>query len=235
MIRTSSKFFIFGHRGACGYEPENSMSSFKRALEIGVDGIELDVHVCATGELVVIHDQTVDRTTNGHGNVADMSLNSLRQLLVGGKDVIPCLDEVIDFVDRKVPIIIELKGVGAAKPVANLLKNYLAKGWSKKDFFVASFNLFELVIFKQDCPVIRIGGLFEKSEQIKDSVDSLAKKAQVDFVGLDVGMVSKDMIYKLHKEGFLVFAWTVNDMQSSDKMRSWGANGVFSDYPDRVG
>lgn len=234
MIHGFSKFFIFGHRGACGYEPENSISSFKRALEMGVDGIELDVHVCATGELVVIHDDTVDRTTNGHGNVADMSFSSLRKLLVEGKTRIPSLDEVIDFVNRKVPLIIELKSIGVAEPLAKLLNSYLATGWSQDDFVVSSFYLSELAVFKHLCPKIQIGGLFEGAEHTQDDISILAKKAQVSFVGLDVFMVSKEMVEKLRNDGFLVFAWTVNDKTTADRMRKLGLDGIFSNYPDKV-
>ena len=110
-------FLIIGHRGACGYEPENTLVSFARAVNMGVDMIELDVYACKTGELVVHHDDTVDRMTNGHGNVIDMSFAELRSLKVAGIEQIPTLSEVIDLIDHKVPIDIELKGPGTAKPI----------------------------------------------------------------------------------------------------------------------
>ncbi len=127
---------IIGHRGACGYEPENTISSFKKALELGVDAIELDVYVLGRGELVVIHDDKVDRTTNGKGYVLDYSFEELRKLDAGNGQTIPTLEEVLDLVNMKTSVNIELKGTGTAKAVASTIYNYLAKGWSEEQLMV---------------------------------------------------------------------------------------------------
>src|SRR5690242_11883524 len=93
---------IIGHRGASGYEPENTLASFKEALALGVDMIELDVYVIKTGELVVMHDSTVNRTTNGTGRVEALSLKELRQLDAGAGEKVPLLSEVLDLVNKAV-------------------------------------------------------------------------------------------------------------------------------------
>ena len=93
-----------GHRGAMGYAPENTLKSFKKALELNVDAIELDVYICKSGELVVIHDDKVNRTTNGKGYVAEKTFKELRALDAGEKEKIPELKEVFDLVNKKVNI-----------------------------------------------------------------------------------------------------------------------------------
>lgn len=226
-------FLIFGHRGACGYEPENTLSSFQKALELGVDGVELDVYVCKTGELVLMHDEEVDRTTNGHGKVVDMTFKQLQKLVVDGKERIPTLSEVIDLIDRQVPINIEIKGPRTAQPVADLLATYFDKGWESKDFVISSFDHPQLVEFKKFCPNVKIGALFLWWNMPKDEI-KVAQELGADFIGLDAKAVSYDIVNRLHDAGFLVFVWTVNDKQTADKMRAMKVNGIFSNYPDRV-
>ncbi len=114
-----------GHRGAMGYAPENTLGSFAKALELGVDGIELDVHVCKSGEVVVIHDERVDRTTNGKGQVKEMTLKELKELDAGKGERIPTLEEVLDFVDRRAFIDIELKAEGIGNSVADIVRKYI--------------------------------------------------------------------------------------------------------------
>jgi len=103
---------IIGHRGASGYAPENTLESFDLAIRQGVSVIELDVHRCASGELVVIHDETLDRTTNGKGSVAKMTLNELKELDAGNGNSVPALEDVFETVARRVKINIEIRYAG---------------------------------------------------------------------------------------------------------------------------
>jgi len=103
-------FLKIGHRGAMGYEPENTLRSFKKALDLKVDMIELDVYVCKSDELIVIHDDKVDRTTNGQGYVVNKTFEELRTLDAGKNEKIPTLSEVLNLVNRKAKLNIELKG-----------------------------------------------------------------------------------------------------------------------------
>ena len=116
----SMPFVCIGHRGASGYEPENTLSSFERAIAMGCRWIELDVYQ-VEGELIVIHDSTLDRTTNGQGRVASQTLAYLRSLDAGNGQQIPTLTEVISAVDHRAGINIELKGKHTAAPVVALL------------------------------------------------------------------------------------------------------------------
>lgn len=151
-ITAHNNFLISGHRGACGYKPENTLSSFKTALDMNVDMIELDVYVCKTGELVVIHDDQVDRTTNGHGNVLDMTFDQLRNLVVEGIEQIPTLQEVIELLNGKVILNIELKGPDTAQSIAKLLQQYLKKGGSLPTLLFLHLILIKSKHFKNCLP-----------------------------------------------------------------------------------
>ncbi|MEM2375782.1 MAG: glycerophosphodiester phosphodiesterase family protein, partial [Candidatus Bathyarchaeia archaeon] len=111
-----------GHRGAKAYEPENTLRSFMKALELGVNAIEFDVRRTRDGELVVIHDAEVDRTTDGKGLVSELTLREIKALSTEKGERIPTLEEALDFLDRKVKILIELKEVGIEEKVLEAVK-----------------------------------------------------------------------------------------------------------------
>jgi len=128
------KHFIIGHRG-CVYEPENTLLSIKKAIELGVDGVEIDVRRCRSGErsgeIVVIHDEKVDRTTNGKGYVKDFSLKYLKKLDAGKGEKIPTLEESINFVkkinnknNKQIKLIIETKEKGLESDVVKLIEKH---------------------------------------------------------------------------------------------------------------
>ena len=132
---------IVGHRGASGYEPENTLCSFERAIDMGVGMIELDVYCCKTGQVVVIHDDTIERTTNGTGEVAQLSWDTLRQYNAGKGEHIPLLSQVFDLVNKRVVINIEIKDPHAVRAVADLIEQYVQhKQWSHDNFLVSSFD-----------------------------------------------------------------------------------------------
>src|SRR3989344_9380836 len=124
-----------GHRGACGYAPENTLKSFQRAIDLGVDAIELDVQLCKSGELIVMHDNTVDRTTDGSGFIKKLKLKDLKKLDAGEGERIPTLEEVLNLVDRRVKVNIELKGPKTAKPALKLIDEYIKKKGGNLDVF----------------------------------------------------------------------------------------------------
>ena len=111
---------VIGHRGAAGKEPENTMRSFLTAVKDGCDFVELDVHLTSDGHIVVIHDDTVDRTTDGRGRVSDMDIDSLRSLDAGMGERIPLLKEVLGALGGRCSLNIELKGTGTAGPVSRM-------------------------------------------------------------------------------------------------------------------
>lgn len=230
---THRDMLIIGHRGAGGYEVENSLASFQRALDLGVAMVELDTYACATGELVVIHDEDVSITTNGHGDITQMSFHDLRKLKIKGDGQIPTLQEVIELINQRAVMNIELKQPNTAQALADIIKKYLQKGWLPENFVISSFNLKEVGNFKKIFPNIKAGILFEL-EDMPSNMVKIAKQYHADAVGLNFKVITKKLIEKLHDAGILVFAWTVNDKKTADKMRECKVDGVVSDYPDKI-
>ena len=193
--------------------------------------IELDVHRCASGELVVMHDTTVDRSTDGVGPVACYTLHNLKKLDAGLGEKVPTLAEVFDFVQRRVIINVELKGIGTAALTAALIHKYVAShGWSYDDFLVSSFNINELTEFAQLVPQVPRGLLCSVFLPWKTCND-----LKVSVVGIHVWLVTQDVIDEAHKRGIALFVFTVNNKNKVLQLKEMHVDGIFSDYPDAVG
>jgi glycerophosphoryl diester phosphodiesterase len=226
------KLMCIGHRGAAGHAPENTISSFKKALELGADMIELDVHVCKTGEVMVIHDEKVNRTTNGKGFVAKKTLGELKELRIKKTEKIPTLVEVLDLIDGKCQVNIELKGKGTAKPTNRIIKKYVAKkNWSYQDFLISSFDYSRLIKIKELDPKLRISVLIKKSRK---RIIELAERLNAYSINLSVKSLKKSLIEEAHKKRFKIFAYTVNKPKDIMKMKELGIDGIISDFPDRL-
>ncbi|MCI4442214.1 MAG: hypothetical protein JHC39_01805 [Lentimicrobium sp.] len=221
-----------GHRGASGYEPENTLISFEKAIDLNADGIELDVHLSSDGELVVIHDETIDRTTNGKGAVGGFTLKELKKFLSGKNQEIPTLIEVFDLVHRRCFINIELKGIGTAKPVNDLINHYISdKKWEINDFLISSFDWKMLEDFHLLDPKIRIGVLTEESIE---AALAFAKKIKAFSINPDYVLLSKENVALMQENGFEVFPWTVNSEDAIQKIKSFNVNGIISNFPDKI-
>lgn len=222
-----------GHRGACGHEPENTLRSVRRALELGAAAIEVDVRF-VENELLVIHDATLERTTNGRGRVSQKSLAELRALDAGKGERIPTLREVLDAVDRRAWVNIELKGRGTAEPVARLLGEYVREhGWRPEDFLVSSFRRRELREFQRTAEGggIPIGVLFVRSAR---RFASTAAHFHASAIHPPLRRTTRRLVERAHALGLKVFVYTVNAPADIEKMRALGVDGVFTDFPERV-
>ncbi len=194
--------------------------------------IELDVYVCASGELVVIHDDKVNRTTNGKGRVIKKTFKQLRQLNVGRGQKIPSLRQILDFIDRRAQVNIELKGRGTAKPVAVMIKEYVAsRGWFYDDFLVSSFNHRELEKFKNYLPQVRLGVLISRQ---KKTLAYFKKRFQPLAINLPLKLAKTGLIKTAHQLGLKVLVWTVDDPLEIKKLKALGVDGIFSNFPDRL-
>lgn len=228
---TTQQLFCFGHRGASGHEPENTVRSVRKALELGAGGIEVDGYF-ADGRLVVIHDDTLSRTTNGHGPVMKKTFAYLRSLDAGLGERIPTLAEIFDAVNRRAVINVELKGAQTAAPVAALIAEYVNRlSWRYEDFLVSSFDHARIRQVKQLCPQIRIGALISKTPR------GLAKSAEALgawSLHASKRCVTSGLVADAHRRGLKVFVFTVNEPKDIARMRTLGVDGVFSDFPERV-
>lgn len=222
---------IFGHRGARGLKSENTLPSFTEGLK-HTKAIELDVYACKTGELVIIHDDTVDRTTNGHGYVIEMTFDQLRQLDAGAGAQIPTLQEVLDLATNVSLVNIELKGPGTAIPVAELIRHYVeTRQWTYENFIVSSFNHVELAAFKKICSEVRIAalicGILLDLAQCATILNAYALNPSLEFI-------SQDLVDDAHNRGLKVFVYTVNTQADLNRLKALGVDGIFTDFPDRI-
>jgi glycerophosphoryl diester phosphodiesterase len=222
-----SKPICIGHRGARGYRPENTLSSFEHAIVLGCPWVELDVYAVGS-ELIVIHDKTVDRTTNGSGLISEMTFEELRSLDAGDGQQIPTLDEVVALIDGRCSINVELKGADTAGPVNSALERYCGDGWAADQFLVSSFNHRELA--KSD-RTYRRGALFHKltDDWLDQALDLNAWSANFDYRDVD-----SELVNMAQKAGLKALVYTVNEPQDIRRMFDAGVDGIFSDYPDRV-
>lgn len=221
-----------GHRGAKGYMSENTLPSIQKALNLNVDGIEIDVHLCKSGELVVFHDFTLDRMTNGTGEIEKQTLSQLQNLLVDDKYKIPTLTEVLDLINAKCLLNIELKGEKTALPTVKLLHQYFDKGtWTYNDILISSFQRKELEVVYNLDKKMPLGALTKAS--VNESI-RFAKKIHAVAIHPNFALLSKDIVKEAQKESFKVNAWTVNDYESIQRIKSYGVDAIISDFPDRI-
>ena len=221
------------HRGASAYTPENTIIAFQKALEMKADALGIDVHVCKSGEVVVIHDNTLERVTNGKGRVCNKTLAELKQLVVDGSAKIATLEETINFVGRRMKLDIELKERGCAEPTYKVINNAIEKyGWVYDDFFISSFIRSELEAMKSLDSKIQLSVLFNWFSQC--GAFRFGRKIGAYSINPSIGLTNKKLVERAHKEGLKVFVWTANEKEDIARMKSIGVDGVFSDYPDRL-
>ena len=218
---------VIGHRGAKGYEPENTLLSFEKAIQLGCDYVELDVHL-ADEELFVIHDSSVDRTTNGSGKISELTREQIKSLDAGNGQTIPTLTEVLELIDSRCGVNIELKGPGTAEPVCDLLTSLSNRSLLSFPVVISSFDYKELDAASKK---FRRGILFDK---LPDDWIELARDYSAWSVNLSFKEVSLDITKTAHSHGFQVLAYTVNDPSDITNLTLLGVDGIFSDFPDRI-
>ncbi len=220
-----------GHRGAMGHETENTMASVKKALELHVDRIEIDVFLIKSGELVVFHDEILDSLTNTSGRIEDFTFEELQKVIVKGNHRIPTLNEIIETIDKKVSLNIELKGKNTAQPTFELLEKYYQKGWNKEDFLISSFLWTELETFRKLDPEIPIAVLTE--ENPLKSIPT-AKKLNAVAINPWWETLTKENVEAIHKEGFHIYTYTVNEPKDLKWVTELGVDGIFCNFPERL-
>ncbi len=223
-------FLKIGHRGAAGYEPENTLRSFRKAIELGVDMVELDVRRTKDGKFVVIHDDTVDRTTQGSGAVAEMTLAEIMELDAGRGEKIPTLDEVLNLVGGKAGMDIEVKDPGTGQAIGQFLTDRLACDAKSDDFIISSFLPRELVVEYYPRNVRR---LLLVKECSADSIRA-AVTLGVWGIGPKAELVDKDFVKAAHDAGLKVLPWTADEPILIHQLKALGVDGIFSNFPDRL-
>jgi glycerophosphoryl diester phosphodiesterase len=211
-----------GHRGAKGYEAENTLASFRKALELNVDMIELDIHISKDNIPIVIHDKTIDRTTNGTGLVSDFTAKELQE------NGVPTLEDVFQLVNNQCEINIEIKEFEAVKGVLDLIDSNI---FSKDKILISSFdwNALQEVRFHDD--EIQIGVLTETDLEL---AIAFAKFIQAYSIHPYYHLLTPENCQKMKNNHFKVFTWTVNEPEDIIFVKSLNVDGIITDFPDRI-
>lgn len=228
----SNKIVVCGHRGAMGHETENTLASIKKGMELKADMLEIDIFKIKTGELVVFHDDDLDRITNAKGKIEEYTFEELRKVLVAGKHQIPTLQEVIETIDKKAVLNIELKGTNTATDTYRIIEEYKKKGWKNKDFFISSFRIGELQKMRSLSSEVAIGLL-----TYKDPIETVIKtgkelKAQV--INPYFKTLTAENVAIMKANNFKIYPWTVNEPADIKNLQQLKVSGIITDYPERI-
>ncbi|MBT8235587.1 MAG: glycerophosphodiester phosphodiesterase [Bacteroidia bacterium] len=226
-----NKPLIIGHRGAMGHETENSMASIQKALDLGVDMIEIDVFNIASGETVVFHDERVERLTNGGGRIEEYNMYDMRQLILEGNHRIPILQDVLKLINNEVRLNIELKGKNTSDRV-NFITNYYIenRGWEANNFLISSFHWDELRSMRAINPDMAIAVLTD-GDPLK-AID-IAKELNAEAINPSYTNLTAENVKAIHNAGFKVYTYTVNEPEDIARMTDYGVDGIFTNYPER--
>jgi len=237
-----------GHRGAKAYAPENTISSFKKALELGVDMIEFDVQITKDECPVVIHDRNLKRLSQKFGRVRKLTLAEVKKFVIKGEETVPTLGEVLEVVDNQVGLDIELKVRGSAKIVIQTLRDY------KIDFsnvMISSNYAGEIRIAERLEPEITTALVFRSGSVFsfwlildflailflpltKYYITWLVKNSHADYLNINYRLLNKKKVALFKKHGIKICAWTVDSLKKIDYLESLGIDGIITNYPDRL-
>jgi glycerophosphoryl diester phosphodiesterase len=215
---------IMGHRGAAADEPENTLRSFKGALAVGVAAVELDVQLTKDGRLAVIHDATLDRTTNGKGRVKDFTLAELQRLDAGRGEPIPSLDEVFDLVQGKAHLVVELKHPETAGPLLRFFQDRRAFAATT----IISFWHPAVKALKEAEPRLTTGVLMVGCPA---DPAGLARAAAADALVLQYAYVTRELVAVAHSHNLFVYVWNIDDTDTLKPYLAMNLDGIGSNRP----
>lgn len=232
------------HRGATAYAPENTIAAFDLAVDMKADYIEIDVQRSKDGELVLIHDTTVDRTTDGTGKVGELTFEQLRSLDAGSwkgeqyeGEPIPTFEEILDRYRGKVGILIELKAPelypGIEKQVAEALKERNLDKPQNEKIMIQSFNFESMKTTNELLPLVPIGVL--TSNRAHTTPEALQEfSTYADWFNPSYGIVTEELVNQVHSLGMKIGSWTVRSQEAADFLFELKVDAIITDYPDYV-
>jgi glycerophosphoryl diester phosphodiesterase len=240
---------VVAHRGASGYAPENTMAAIKKAITMGVDMIEIDVQLSKDNEVVLMHDLTVDRTTNGKGKVRDLYLEEIKKLDAGkwfssefSGEKVPTLEEVIQAINGQCKLLIEVKRVKSKKleienKIVQLINKYNAYNWCIVQSFetqvIKNIQALDKSIECHKLVTMNISVLpLHIDSRIKTG--TIYKYKNVQSINPYFKMLNKRKVKKIHSYGQKVITWTVNEPEDMKRMIEMGVDGIITNYPDRL-
>ena len=222
------------HRGASGRFPENTLCAFTAAIAAGAQMCELDVQLTSDGAVVVIHDETVDRTTDGRGAVRAMSLAELRRLDAGirfGREFtgerIPTLEEVMALTDGRCGLNIEIKSAGVERRVCELI----AQPRTLATTMISSFDWDALAVVRHLQPRLRVGLL---ASQWPARLVGAAFDLKADSINPRADIVTEDLCIAAHERNLSVYTWTVDEPGEMRRLIAFGVDGIMTNFPERL-
>jgi len=231
---SNKDMIVVGHRGAMGHALENTIESVKKAIQLNVDGIEIDVFKSKTGELVVYHDPFLSRLSNSNAFIEQISLDSIKKVELKGGLSIPTLKEVIDIIPEKIFLNIELKGSNTALKTSKVIIEYLKEfNFPPTKFIISSFRWDELKKFRdlnKDIPIaILVDSLYKIDNAIK-----LAKEINAIALNPNNEFITKKIVNKIQSNNIKVFPYTINSPKNIKRMKLMGVDAIITDYPERI-
>lgn len=223
-----------GHRGSKGYVAENTLESINHAILLGVDGIEIDVFKCLSGELVLSHENNLKRLTGKSGQLEKLTLGELKKFLVVGKYKIPTLTDVLKTIETPLFVNIELKGLNTAQATSKIITN-LSKStsWRLENFIISSFNWNELEQFRSIDKNTPVGVLLSNSMSINEAIE-FGKKINAQAIHPNFKLLNEKTVKKIKNNGFKIYTWTVNSKDDINYMKKFKVDGIISDFPDKI-
>ena len=233
---------VVAHRGFSGAAPENTLAAFRKAIEAGSDMIELDVHLSEDGKIVVIHDETLERTTNGQGRVVDHPLKELKNLDAGSwfnpqfaGEKVPTLQEVLGLAQGKVPVNIEIKNPTHGKYSITELSEKALQEVKRAEMvnqvIFSSFNPVSLEWVQKKEPRARVAFLYHRPW---NSLTELTGGREFRVLNLRNIHLTREKVEKIRKEGVKLNVYTVNSEEELEQFVRWGVDGIITNYPDRL-
>ncbi len=229
---------VLAHRGDCKHAPENTLAAFRQAAKMGVDGIEFDVKLTADGKVIVLHDQTLDRTTNGHGDVSSFTLAALQELNASVRfpelvppEKIPTLDEVFEFAGDRLYMNVELKNYSTPfdRLVPAVVEHVKRHGLEKRVFF-SSFNPFSLRIAHRLLPSVPCG-LLTLPRAAGFLGRTFGWRGQLEALNPHLASLTPYLVDQVHAGGKRVYVWTVNAEADILHVIDLGVDGIITDDP----
>lgn len=231
---------VIGHRGACGSAPENTLASFEKAKQLGIEWVELDVQLTQDKTVVVLHDHTLERTTNGQGRIDEQVYARIKEYDAGSHFSesfahvwIPTLEEVMFFLaQQQMHVNIELKLEPDASPKALVQKTLaVSKQFPSVHTLFSSFHHKALKQLRQQASDVAIGVLYET---LTNDWHELAQALEAKTIHLQASALTRAIVQDIHDRGYQALAYTVNDRLEADRLFKMGVDSIFSDYPDKV-
>jgi len=231
---------VFGHRGASSYAPMNTLPAFELAADQGADGIELDVWLPADGDqLVILHDVTVDHTTNGSGSILTKTFKECKELDASYRFPqyrgvqIPTLDEVFEAVGHRLIVNVEIKADPAMRPeTAAAVANCIRRSGMERRVIVSSFSALVLRGFREVMPEVPIGFLY--AEDTPESEWELIQALPHEAIHPHNTLIDEAFMADAAADGYLVNTWTVNDPNRARALAALGVRGLITDTPDVI-